>query len=122
MMDRTKIVPNHVDGEYDVRWSVLIKLAVWFTGIIASVATAALIAMAALGFTTVQKLNIIDERQQMVIANQKEMRADLKAVKDYVASEDYLTHGEFNQWMTSTQREKAIHAIITGSPDREVPR
>ena len=103
-MEKTKIVPNHVDGEYDVRWSLLIRIAVWFMGIIATVAAAALIAMAALGFATVQKLNIIDERQQMVISNQKEMKSGCKALEDQVAAEDYVTHDEFSHWMTSTER------------------
>ena len=121
-MDRTKIVPNHVEGEYDIRWSFLMRVAVWFMGIIATVAAAALIAMAALGFTTVQKLNIIDERQQTVITNQKEMKGDIKSINDKIAAEDYVSHEEFAQWINSSERAKAINSIVEGKPYREMEK
>ena len=121
-MDRTKIVPNHNEGEYDVRWSFLIRLSVWFMGIIATVAAAALVSMAALGFATVQKLNIMDERQQMVISNQKEMRADIQNLKDQVSAEDYVSKTEFQAWMLSHEREKAIKSIMAGESGREIKR
>lgn len=118
-MDGTKIVPNHYPGEYDVRWSILLKIAAWVLGIVGAVAAASLIGAASLAFAAVQKLNIINERQQMVIQNQADMKSDLKDVKDQIESEDYLSRSEFREWIRSPERVSAIKAMIDGKPLRE---
>lgn len=122
-MDGTKIVPNHVENEYDVRWSFLVKCAAWIAGIVAAIlaasVAAAAVASVALAFTTVRKLDVIEYKQSEIIRNQSALRVDLQSLTKTVSEEDYLTRTEFKSWLDSTERALSVRAAAAEVLKRE---
>jgi len=120
MMDGTKIKRNHIEGESDVHWGVIIRCGVWLFGILAAVAATLFSAGLIRVFAMSAKLDVIEARQIAVLDR-------LKTVEIAISAEDYVTRGEINSWLQSDARQISIRAMSkeTVTPEdiyREIQR
>ena len=118
-MERTKLVRNGDAEPFDVRWSLLSKLALWFLGIAGTVVAAGTLAGLSLAFESLRKQDVMEERQRVVIANQESFKSAMEELRMKVIDEDYLTRTEFKDWLHSHERTDAVRAIMNGYPNRE---